>query len=210
MNRASLRSLVQRQLNDVAAHDFDDPAVNDALDHGSFEALKIQLAILPDSVKAIATADMENGDEFYLKPTDAWQLYKVQTLQDGVYKTIEKRDYDQAEQRVEGSELVTWSHFGRYIALRPIPTADLTAGIRYLYVPSGAMSNDNDTPVVHLGLHRLVFLEACLALLPETGEAAKELRDARDRIVGMAASWLRQDIAEPDRFVPQIDKQYPR
>src|SRR5688572_24662233 len=106
MTRAALRALLQRQLNDVMAHDFSEPVLNDALDHGALETMKVQTALQPDSVKAIATDNVVLGNEFIPKPPDTWMLYKVQLLTDGSYVTIEKRDYDTLDGRGEGGTSV--------------------------------------------------------------------------------------------------------
>ncbi len=209
MNRASLRTLLSRQMSDVSAVDFVTAELNEALNEGVLGALKLQLSILPDSVKAISKSHIVLGQEFYEKPSDVFYLYKVQMLQaDGTYKTIEKRDYDVIESRSSEAEDSVWAHFGRYAALSPIPAAGVTNGLRWLYVPTGQMTADTDIPVVHPGLHRLVFLEAALSLLPETGEPTKEIREAREREIAFAPAWLRMDVAEPELLRPMLDKGY--
>jgi hypothetical protein len=210
MNRGTARSLLRRRINEVTADNWTDGDLNDILNIGIHQVQTAIHKVDPEAFVYIDRASIVANQEFYPKPEGLWYEMAVRLLNSstGKYERIEKRDYSYAED-LATSESTVYSHVGRLLALRPIPSASLASGLELLYVPTLSVAVDTDIIPVHLALHNAVVQASQLLLLPETGEAYKDVQEAYDRTILLIPEYYRKSAGEPEQFSPQrIAKDY--
>lgn len=215
MTRATMRALLRRRLQDssadTAAENWSDSELNELLNQGLIKAQKAVLAVDPLAFIAIDKQDVEEDEEMYAKPDGFWYMRQLQILNEttGLYEPIEKEDYEIARAGAATSTRVTWSDFGRFIALRPVPSAAIRLGLRWIYVVTLAMGADNDVPALHQGLHTLPVWFAQRLAIGETGETDAGMKEVEGLIAADLADipdYYRSTNASADFLVPRLHK----
>lgn len=215
MTRVTMRNLLRRRLQDaggINAQNWEDTDLNELLNLGLHKAQKAILKVSPLAFMAIDKQTIEEDQEFYAKPDGFWYERQIQLLDtsENRYRTIKREDYEIASRRESTSSEITWSDFGRHIAIFPVPSARVALGLRWLYVPTLEMSADNDVPQIHQGLHTLPLWYAHRLALGETGETNEAIRDVEGLIGADLADipdyYHGGGSASGDMLVPQFHK----
>lgn len=209
MTRSTARRILRRRLNEVSADNWQDSDLNETLDIAVHKMQTKIMAVDPLAFMYIDSTPIVSGQEFYPKPNGFWYefLFRIKNISSGLYEDVKKRDYTFATSLAAGSTQV-YSHVGRHFALRPIPSANLAAGIQLIYVPTLSMATDAEDIPIHFGLHDAVVKQAEVLLLPETGEAYKDVATLLAADVADIPLYYRQSAGEMEQFNPEVPKDY--
>lgn len=197
MTRGQLRTLLQRQLQEPAGGDQWTPAeLDEAINFGLAMIEKEVLKVLPQAFCQWDLIDLESGKNEYALPTNFINVHQVKFLTSaGTY--VRAPGYQYAE--IDSDDPPSgncWAIQGRYLCIRPTPTADLVNGLRLIFIPQLTLAEDTDVPPVPFVLHPGIALYAKAMLTEETGEPSDTARQA---IVNMCADlpmWWRPPILE--------------
>ncbi len=203
-----MRTLLRRRINEITADQWADGDLNDVLNLGLHQVQKRIMAIDPEAFIYIARAPITALEEFVPKPVGMWyeKAVRLKDSSTGLYGGIEKMDYYLAETLTSGDAV--YSHLGRFLAIHPIPSANVTNGVEILYIPVLSMAVDTDVPDVHIGLHDAIVKAAQLSLLPETGEPFKDLQASLDAELLEIPLYYRQSAGQAPALNPQVPKDY--
>lgn len=203
-----MRTLLRRRLNEVLADNWQDEDLNDVLNLALHRVQKRILTIEPEAFLYIANAPITINQEFIAKPVGMWYEKEVRLLDTatGLYGEIDRLPYHTAKTLTSGD--TAYAHFGRFFAIRPIPAASILAGLQVLYVPTLTMAVDSDVPDVNLGLHDAIVKAALLTLLPETGEAYKEVKEQYEEDMGDVHLYYRMSASANQQLEPVVPKDY--
>lgn len=191
------------------ADNWTDGDLNEILDVAVHKLQTRIMAVDPSAFVYIDNTPLVANQEFYPKPNGFWYelVFRILNSSTGLYERVSKRDYEFAESLGTGSGPV-YSHVGRHFAIRPIPATSVASGIQILYVPTLSMATDAEDLPIHFGLHDAVIKQAQVLLLPETGEAYKEVAGLLAEDILSIPSYYRQHAGEPDQFNPVVPKDY--
>lgn len=196
MNRGFMRRVLRRRLQDtvgqgiVSEGNWTDSDLNEMLNQGLLQAQKAVMRVNPLAFMGIDRQNLEAGKEFYEKPDGMWALRQLRRLDSttGKYVDIEREDYYDATRRSPSDTRVTFADFGGHVAITPIPTAQVIAGLEWLFVPSLTVSQDTDVPRLHAGLHMLPVYWSQRMLLGESGELQEARVELNELIQGELGS----------------------
>jgi len=139
---------------------------------------KIQ-KVNPQAFVAFYTQDIVSGKQTYPCPTSMYRLFACTKLAADAsrYVPLPYVDSIYAETVLGGQpskECYTLLGGMRYVHLYPIPSANVTAGLKFICSHQLVMSAGTDAPDIHFALHSGLPLLAKLLALEGTGEPLNE------------------------------------
>lgn len=196
MTRGTMRTALRRMLNEPVADQWDDAALNEFLAHGVLMIEKEILKTSPQEFAKWATDDLEANKDAYPLPTDFIRELRIE-LKDaaGDYQPQPCFEYDS----LMDDEPNGYAIMGRFIHLRPTPTAAVVDGLRLVYVPVLTMAEDSDTPAIPDFLHIAAVLWAKTLANEETGEQVEATKARITEMVLDLPLWMRP--GRPGRII---------
>jgi hypothetical protein len=201
MNCASMQSMLRRRLQDTTSGidgtgNWSRAELLDLLNLGLSKAQKAIQRVSPNAFTVIDVMNIEALKEFYQKPDGIWTLRQLRYRGDtnSRYRNLRRADYVDREAvgdvslgsgGAPGGD-ITYSDFGTYVAISPVPAAQIVAGLQWIYTNTLSVSADTDVPALHIGLHGLPVYWAHRLALGETGE----LQEARAEVEALIAGEL--------------------
>jgi hypothetical protein len=205
-----MRDILRRRVMESSpGENWDDPALNQALNDGLVKAQEEVMEIVPDAFVHIVQQDLVAAQEFYARPSGIWYELFVQRLDStsSRYVDIEERDYALGRIKTDADSEVTYSILGRHFAIHPIPPTTIVNGLQTIFVPTLSMSDDGDVPELHLGLHMLIVLWAHRILVGETGEQVGEIKDLMTEYRASVPRYYKRS-GRPEFIRPNTVKNY--
>src|SRR5262245_38290944 len=185
MIRSTMRTLLRHELNEASADNWTDAELNDLLNYGLQWVQTYLISINPSFCVFRYLANRNAGDD--LVPAPAGMLYEWRFERfdeaSSSYKRVKKHPGGYEEMVARGSGTATgtglelnYARVGRFFAVHPVPTTNLTNGWRVWFMPTLDMAADSDVPDIEHPLHYAPVLKAKLLAIGETAESAVETR----------------------------------
>ncbi len=213
MNCLSMQNLLRRRLQDPAGAvdgtNWSRDELIELLNLGLAKTQKAIMRVSPDAFVAIDAMNIELNKEFYQKPDGCWKIREVRYRASASepYRTMKKLDSIDQPVSTSTGGTISWADFGDYIAVRPVPTAQIVQGLQWIFVPNISVSADTDVPRIHIGLHALPVYMAQRIAIGETGELAEARTEVNELIQGELADIpdYYQVGGQNDYLVPEIN-----
>lgn len=217
MDRAKMRSILRRRLQEETADQWDDSDLNELLNVGLQRMQSAIMKVDPLAFVAISTADTVIGatlsNQFYAYPPGFFYELSVEL------KTSSTSDYAEIERKTHKDVLSAssssaqdpfYARIGRNFAVAPPLSAAVTAGLRVTFVDTLTMNDDADIPDIPKSLHIGIVLYAHYFTLPESGEGEAQANVLKELSVVLAEIPLVYTSAAgtADALRPDIDKGY--
>ena len=195
MNRATIRGLVRRRLNETVADNWDDATLNTFIDLAYQLVTKQVRKVDPEAMLSWDYRATVVGEHWYEKPSGTRGPVEValkKTSADTDWSPLVRKPYFIARDWT-GDEVV-YCHRGTYIGLFPAPTVAIADGIQMIHAPTDALAVETDVPKLEPTLHYAIAIWATLIAKGESPES--DDKDARElqRIIGDIPS----DYGSPD------------
>lgn len=211
MNRAAMRVILRRRLGDTSSDQWTDSILNESLNTALFLVQREIMKVAPLFVLNRASYDIVSGTELYPKPNGFLMETEVGYLDSAAslsYRPLLIRDYYVGRDSLS-SEEITYSHWGNYFAIHPLPSTSTSAGIRLDYVPTLEMGSDTVSPVeIPLGLHLAIVYWAQLILIGETADSLDQTAKALQSFLADIPMYFSQSGSRPQQLNPDIEKGY--
>jgi hypothetical protein len=195
-----MRDLLRREIQEETADQWSDIQLNTALDFGVFQVEKAILGVDAEAFVHVYKINIESGKDWYPLPTSFVREIEVGLLEGTGYSVIPAIEYAESRGANAPASDTRYSIIGRYIALTPVPSANLTDGLRLLFVPVLTMAEDTDTPDIPDVLHVAAVLYAKMLLLEETGEPLDGTERQVARIMADLPLWYQRGA--PSHLTP--------
>lgn len=200
MNRATIRTLLRRRLNETVADNWDDSTLNTLIDLAYALILKQVRKVDPEAVLFWDYRNTVAGTIWYEKPAATRGPVEVglkKTAADTDWAALVRKPYYIARDWTNAQQTV-YCHRGLYIGIFPAPTTSVTNGIQFIHAPTDTLAVDTDFPKVEQTLHYAIVLWAALIAKGESPES--DVKDAQElqRIIGD----IPQDYGSPDLGQP--------
>ena len=207
--RAQMVTWLRRRLQEVSAAQWTDSVLQDYINEGYRELGDAIKAVDPEWLVYQDSHDIAADQFRYKYPTN------MDTLLEVWYRDSAASDYVRLEFRRRRSQDndssdvtdVSYSTKGRYIILKPIPSAAITKGLRIDYVPVPSLGEDSAVPDLPAGLHRAIVFAAQLLALGDTSEATDKaaVREELDRFLIRAQQFYDNNRDEDEFLTPDSD-----
>jgi len=179
--RLQIRNFLRRRLQDqvTSGGPWEDTDLDSLIDLATHRMQLFMMAFAPDVLIYIGKANTAANDALVELPEGIWTIRMVQILgSDGGYRRIRPAGYEELVGRNETAltwdrssvSTIRYARLAEWLYLSPVPTENITDGLRIHYVPSHSMSSDTDIPKIPLMTHMGIALQANVYALPEVGE----------------------------------------
>jgi hypothetical protein len=216
MNRANARDILRRRLDEPSVEDFSDVQLNELL---GIALTRIQTRIMafdPSAFMAINRKDLTANQKLYENPADYLHTYfvEVKDATTGLYVVAPPMPFTDTLILVQGATPITngtqrYARFGRkYIALYPVPTANLADGLQHTYCQHLVMADDNSVPDIPLVLHLAVVIRAQIIAIGETHDDAKNVIAELASIEAEIPTYYQRSGDTPDTLPLDLGKTY--
>lgn len=199
MNRATIRALVRRRLNEVVVDNWDDATLNVFIDLAYQLVTKQVRKVDPEAMLAWDYRATVVGEHWYEKPAGTRGPVEIaikKSSADSDWSPLKRKPYFVARDWT-GDEMV-YCHRGTYIGLFPAPTVAVVDGIQFIHAPTDALAVDTDVPKLEPTLHLAIAIWASLIAKGESPE--DDSKDAKE--LGRLVGDIPSDYGSPDLGQP--------
>lgn len=206
MNRATMRDMLRKRINEETANDWTDTQLNSLLDVALGQTQRKVLRFNPLAFLAWYRAPITANESFYRRPIGSWWEYCVEvklTAAATQYTELVKRPYRIAREALDSAPV--YAKLGTFLAIYPTPTETVTAGLQVIHTPLLTFPDDDIEVDLHTALHLLVVVRAhklALANTPETQAHALVLAEIRELEEDMAFLYGRTDLQNEKLWLP--------
>lgn len=223
MTRGTIRTMLRRQINDVASVMYpDDEELNEAIDTAYQLVQKEVRKIDPEAHLAWDYADIVAERIWYDLP-ETFGLSHVAILdtESDLYVPIKQKRYEDlaphlvmdggvirtAVQDLGANSLLDSTYYtirGQFLGLFPAPTENIENGLELVHFPIKAMAEDCETPIVKTPLHVCIAWWAKLILMGDTSGDSSETRARLQEVLGDIALWYNQSTNASEKLTPDF------
>lgn len=171
MNRAGMREILRRRLNESSADFWSDSALNTLLETAAYDVQCQLLVFNPLCLLNWMTTPITHDVQFYAKPVGFWWEYEFGVKLTAAATAYSYYDSPLPYKRLRDTQEAGYAHVGRHFYLSPKPAEDVAAGIQLLYTPLLSMSDDTSVPDISPAYHMAILVKAHLLTFPETAES---------------------------------------
>lgn len=213
MNRADLRGLFRRRVQESVANLFSDDQANTLLRLGLQQSQMKVKTVDPEAFIYTDRADQVLNQELYEVPAGCITIHDLRALDSstGLYTSLGApitRAEAQARTETEAGDGLKWFRFSsRYIGLSPKPSANLTNGLEIEWEPTLTMADDTTEPLLHPMLHMLIVLYAEKFAMGDTGESGGKVDPDLAPYVNSIPQFY-QPIARGGRITVGVDRRW--
>jgi hypothetical protein len=172
---ASLRSECRMILDEVTEADWTDTQIDTEINYAYLEMYAAVVSVYEDYYRTLATTPLVADQQEYALPDD---FYKVRRLEakytsEDIYHKVKSYSFDQIARGYDTDSYANTSRpiyelTGTLLRILPVPTADMAAGIRLVYIAT-AIPLASDTSAINIPFPDLyakyISLGACAKLL---------------------------------------------
>ena len=187
MNRATMRGVLRRRLNEQTADNWDDTELNALLDESLFWVQKKIARVDPIAFMAWARTSLVANESFYNRPVGSWWEFEVAVKgnpSEPTYTPLARRPYKAIRALTSDQAETAYSKVGTFLAIFPPPPFNVTDGLQIVYAPLLTMAVDTDVPAVHPSLHTMIVVKANHLALQEQPESP-QLRPVQDELADL-------------------------
>lgn len=205
MTRATIRTLLRRQIMEVTPQNWDDLELNDLINFGVHFVQKEVMKVDPEGFLEWVRRNITAGESFYAKPDGSWWPNQVRLLDptSGKYTKLDFKPFDVAETWTENT---VWSRRGNYLAIYPTPSITVVNGLELIHVPTLTLAADGDVPPVPIGLHLGIVYFSKMTALGETYQNYDRDVAMVSRIMGDLPQYYQTTGGENLKWRPDIVK----
>lgn len=177
MNRGSMRTLLERRLQDTGNDGYTDAVLNDLLNVGLGLVQNEVLKVNAHAFVAIETFPSVADQPYYEKPANIYHEIELAVSDSGVeggYRPLSKTPWRGRSTGTQNQGDLSYSEIGQYWWISPTPSASVAAYFRLIYHYLLSMSDDDQSPRLHASLHSCVVDYAVIEALGETWESGED------------------------------------
>ena len=198
MNRATMKTLLSRRLNDQAEENWDDDLLGTYINLAYALVLKQVRKIDPEAILNWEYRNTVANTVWYEKPAGTRGPVEIglkSSASDTDWTALKRKPYYIARNWT-GPDNV-YCHRAGYIGIFPAPTAAVTQGIQFIHVPTATLADDTDVPRVEETLQLAIVIWAALLAKGESPESdTKEARDLQNIIQDIAVDYGQIDYGQ--------------
>lgn len=206
MTRATILTLLRRQLMEETPRNWDDAVLHDLINQGYHFAQKEIMKVDPEAFLEFVQRDLTVGVSYYARPDGDWfpNQVRVKDSTTGKYSPITWKPFDLAEEWT--GESYVWARRGAYICIFPAPSTTIAAGLELIHVPTLTLAVDTDVPKIPLGIHLAIVYLAKVTALGETYQNYDRDVVMIEKILGDIGSYYSPTGGQPLSWRPQVVK----
>jgi hypothetical protein len=201
MTRASMRTLLRREIRDTASVDWqNDSDLDDILNMAYTLVQKTIMKSFPEAHLSWDRLDLVSGRSWYPLPEHFGVSHVAikYSSADTVWTPLENGAY--TDIYLATSTPAKFTRKGQWIGIFPAPSANITDGLEVLHTPIMTLGSDTEVPKIKVPLHLAIVLWAKLICLGETDETAGETRMRIQEIMDDLPNWYDINNYAPEQF----------
>jgi hypothetical protein len=201
MTRATIRTLLRRQGQDVPSQEWSNAELNDIINLAYAKVMKEIVKVDPEAHLFWDTMDSTASTAWYPLPTATFGMVQVgikSTASDTAFTKLKKKKYND----IKGNTGTTQAYCrrGTWIGIFPAPSTGVTDGIELIHSPIMSLGSDTEEPRIKIPAQEAILYAAKDLMLGETDESSQDTLRRYAEIIGDLPLWYSLDSDGGDRL----------
>jgi len=203
MNLVQMRTMLRRNVQDVASVQWSDAECNEALNM-AYHMIQGEIQIVaPESLITWDYMNIVSGTNWYpLPPSFGIVAVSLRASTADPYVKLTHKIYED----IVGLDTGYTQYYtirGEWIGIFPAPTANVSLGIELMHVSIHSLADDNEVAKIKLPLHLAIVLQAQIILLGDTSEDTKISEGKYQKLMGSIPKWYGHHYDDVMAFSPR-------